>query len=73
MIDFLIDREQPFIIVFTKADKLSKREREERRKGFADEIPYFDQIKSIEFSAVTGEGAEEIRAVLEEAVLPDNE
>lgn len=73
MIDFLIDREQPFIIVFTKADKLSKREREERRKGFAEEIPYFDQIKSIEFSAVTGEGAEEIRAVLEEAVLPDNE
>lgn len=73
MIDFLIDREQPFIIVFTKADKLSKREREERRKGFADEIPYFDQIKSIEFSAVTGEGAEEIRAVLEEAFLPDNE
>ena len=70
MIDFLIDCEQPFIIVFTKADKLSKREREERRKGFAEEIPYFDQIRSIEFSAVTGEGADEIRSLLEEAVLP---
>lgn len=73
MIDFLIDCEQPFIIVFTKSDKLSKREREERRKGFAEEIPYFDQIKSIEFSAVTGEGVDEIKAVLEEAVLPENE
>lgn len=71
MIDFLIDCEQPFIIVFTKADKLSKREREERRKGFSEEIPYFDQIKSIEFSAVTGEGADEIRAVLEEAVIDE--
>lgn len=73
MIDFLIDCEQPFIIVFTKADKLSKRQREERMAGFAEEIPYFDQIKSIEFSAVTGEGVDEIRAVLEEAVLPENE
>lgn len=73
MIDFLIDCEQPFIIVFTKADKLSKRQREERMAGFGSEIPYFDQIKSIEFSAVTGEGVEEIRTVLEEAVSPDNE
>lgn len=73
MIDFLIDCEQPFIIVFTKADKLSKRQREERMAGFADEIPYFDQIKSIEFSAVTGEGVDMIKAVLEEAVLPENE
>lgn len=73
MIDFLIDCEQPFIIVFTKSDKLSKREKEERRKGFSEEIPYFDQIKSIEFSAVTGEGVDEIKAVLEEAVLSENE
>ena len=72
MVDFLIDCEQPFIIVFTKSDKLSKREREERRKGFAEEIPCFDQITSIEFSAVTGEGAEEIRSVIEEAALTED-
>lgn len=73
MIDFLIDCEQPFIIVFTKADKLSKRQREERMAGFSEEIPYFDRIKSIEFSAVTGDGVDEIKAVLEEAVLSENE
>lgn len=67
MIDFLIEREQPFVIVFTKADKLSAREREERRRGFASEIPYFDSIEAVEFSAVTGEGVEEIRAIIEEA------
>lgn len=73
MLDFLIEREQPFVIIFTKADKLSKREREERRAGFASEIPYFDQIKTVEFSAVTGEGVEEIRSIIEEATIDESE
>lgn len=66
MIDFLIESEIPFAIVFTKADKLSKTQREERRKGFAEEIPFFEDIVSVEFSAQTGEGAEEIRRIIEE-------
>ena len=39
MINFLIDSEMPFVIVFTKADKLKKSAREERLKAFAQEIP----------------------------------
>ncbi len=66
MIDFLIESEIPFAIVFTKADKLSKREREERMAGFATEIPYFEDIEKVEFSAQTGEGAEKIRQIIEE-------
>ncbi|MBP0956602.1 MAG: YihA family ribosome biogenesis GTP-binding protein [Oscillospiraceae bacterium] len=66
MIDFLIESEIPFAIVFTKADKLSKREREERMAGFAAEIPYFEDIEKVEFSAQTGEGAEKIRQIIEE-------
>ena len=66
MINFLIESEMPFAIVFTKADKLSKREREERMAGFAAEIPYFDDIEKVEFSAQTGEGAEKIRQIIEE-------
>lgn len=73
MIDFLIEREQPFVIIFTKADKLSKRQREERMAGFAQEIPYFDSIETIEFSAVTGEGVDKVRAVIEEATALENE
>lgn len=65
MINFLIESEMPFAIVFTKADKLSKREREERMAGFAAEIPYFDDIEKVEFSAQTGEGAEKIRQIIE--------
>lgn len=66
MISFLIESELPFVIVFTKADKLSKRQREERMAAYAEEIPYFDDITHIEFSAETGEGAEEIRKIIEE-------
>lgn len=66
MIDFMIESELPFVIVFTKADKLTKRQREERMAGFAEEIPYFNDIKHVEFSAENGEGAEEIRKIIEE-------
>lgn len=68
MINFLIDNEIPFVIVLTKADKLKKREREERRKALLTEIPYGDQITMIEFSAENGEGTEEIRTIIEETV-----
>ena len=66
MINFLIDSEIPFIVVLTKADKLRKREREARLQAFRTEIPCFDDITVIEFSAETGEGADEIRSVITE-------
>ncbi|MBR6874484.1 MAG: YihA family ribosome biogenesis GTP-binding protein [Ruminococcus sp.] len=66
MIDFLIENEMPFIIVFTKADKLKPTERKARREAFAKEIPHFDEITSVEFSALTGEGVEQLRSLIEE-------
>jgi GTP-binding protein len=66
MIDWLIESETPFIIIFTKADKLSKAQRAERMKLFESEIPQFEDIKKIEFSVVTGQGAEELREILSE-------
>lgn len=67
MIDYLIEGEYPFIIVLTKADKLNKREREERLAAFEQEIPYFEDITVVPFSAVTGEGVDEVRAIIEDA------
>jgi GTP-binding protein len=67
MVNFLIDSELPFIIVLTKSDKLNKREREERMKAFAEEIPCFEDITVIPFSAVSLEGVEDVRAVIEDA------
>ena len=66
MINFLIDSGIPFIIALTKADKLKKRERLERREALLQEIPCAEDITMIEFSAETGEGVEELRAILED-------
>ena len=36
-----------------------------------NEIPYFDDITVVEFSAQTGEGVEEIRAIIEDIACDD--
>lgn len=67
MIDFMVESELPFVIILTKADKLSKKQREERLRLLrTEELPFGDEIKMIEFSAVTGEGVEEIREIIED-------
>jgi GTP-binding protein len=66
MIDFMVEAEMPFAIVLTKADKLSRREQAERKAAFLDETGRFDEIVTIPFSAVTGDGVGEIRAIIEE-------
>lgn len=66
MVNFLIDSELPFVVVLTKADKLSKKQREERRAALMTELPCAEDITIIEFSAQTGEGRDEIRAIIEE-------
>ena len=71
MINFLIDSELPFIIVFTKADKLGTNARKERMKAFAEDIPQFEDIISVEFSSVTGEGTDRLRELIETAAAPE--
>ena len=71
MVNFLIDSEIPFVVVLTKADKLSKKQREERREALLTERPCAEDITIIEFSAQTGEGRDEIRAIIEEIAESD--
>ena len=66
MIDFLIDSEIPFVVVLTKADKLKPTQRKLRMEAFKTEIPCFENITCVEFSAITGEGVETIRSIIEE-------
>lgn len=66
MIDYLVSNEMPFVIILTKADKLNKTQRTERMKGFESEIPFFDEITIIPFSAKTSEGTDMIRSVIDE-------
>lgn len=64
MINYLNTREIPFVIVATKADKLNKSERELRRVKLKNELSKFGEIETVIFSAVTGEGIDEIKNVL---------
>ncbi len=66
MLNYYIDSEFPFVVVLTKADKLSNNQRKARLEAFRTEIPCFDDITVIQFSAETGEGVEEIRSIIDE-------
>lgn len=65
MTDFLIDAQIPFVVVLTKADKLSKKERITMRETICKALGDID-VTMIEFSSETGEGADEIRALFDE-------
>lgn len=66
MVEFLIDRQLPFICILTKVDKLNKTQRAERLASVRRELPQGEDLTLIAFSAETGEGVEEIRALLDE-------
>lgn len=71
MAQFLIDAELPFIVVPTKSDKLSRTARAERLAAFRKEFPCGDEITLLPFSSETGEGADELRAIIEDALEED--
>lgn len=73
MLDFLIEFELPFVVILTKCDKLSKKQREDRMTAFETEIPCADQITMIPFSAENGEGVEEIWEIIEEVAQEESE
>ena len=66
MIDFLIENELPFVVVLTKKDKLSAKQQAERLAALQTELPCADQIHMVPFSAVKGDGLEQLREIIEE-------
>ena len=66
MLEFLIEYEIPFVVVLTKSDKLSKKQKQERLTALQAEVPYAEQITMVPFSAETGEGCEDIWSIIEE-------
>ncbi len=69
MINYLIDAEIPFIIVFTKSDKLKNTEKLKRLKGFENEIPFYSDIHCIEVSSQTGYGIDKLKEVISNIAL----
>lgn len=68
MLNFLRQTEIPFVIAYTKSDKLNKTETEKRRAAFETELADYADIQKIEFSAIKGTGVEEMKAAIENAV-----
>ncbi len=67
MLNFLRECKIPFVIALTKCDKLNKTETEKRRAELAEELKDYADITKIEFSAVKGTGAEEMKAAISAA------
>lgn len=64
MIEFLCEGGFPFLIVLTKSDKLNQTERKQRLASLQETFADYEGLQLIPFSAVTGEGAEELREIL---------
>ncbi len=69
MMRFLSDAGLPFIVAATKSDKLNKTQYKERLNALKEELAEFgDNLTIIPFSAEKGEGAEEIKKLIEESL-----
>lgn len=68
MMRFMQSAGYNFVVVMTKSDKLNKTERNKRLEDIHTELAEFGDVKIIPFSASNGEGAEEIRKAIEDAV-----
>ncbi|MDR2909656.1 MAG: ribosome biogenesis GTP-binding protein YihA/YsxC [Oscillospiraceae bacterium] len=64
MINFLRESGYPFSVILTKADKLSKERQRLRLEGFREEIENSQSLTMTPFSAKTGQGVDEIYAMM---------
>ncbi len=64
MLDYMIDEQIPFMVVLTKADKLNKTQFKENMAMFDAFFAAYEGIRYLPFSAVTGDGVEQLRNVI---------
>ena len=68
MIEFLKQMEIPFVVVMTKSDKLKVKEYKKRLNDSKEELKTVGERPVIPFSSQTGEGLNEIKKQIEEAL-----
>jgi len=71
LLDWLEYHEIPALIVLTKADKLSQFERARQRKGLTA-VPLLEDMPMVFFSAMTGEGRDDLWGLIQKAVSLDS-
>lgn len=67
MIDFLVTHELPFVIAFTKFDKINEKQKNETFDLAREEIEYFDDIIKVVVSSKDGTGIAELQELIMEA------
>ncbi len=66
MMRFLQDAGLPFIVAATKSDKLNKTQYNERKNALREELAEFgDNLTILPFSSEKGEGAEDLKKIIE--------
>ena len=71
MLEYMVERGIPFIIVLTKSDKLNKTERAKRLAAFDEILSDLEGVTIIPFSAVNGEGADQIREIMDQVTCDE--
>ena len=73
MLNFLYQCNAPFVIVLTKKDKLKKTAYEKRLEEVMDELQDYEGTELIPFSAITGEGVDDIKEAIEAYIADEEE
>lgn len=68
MVEFLIDAELPFVIVLTKADKLSKQKANTQKARIAKALNLPEDVPMITTSSSTGAGVDDLRILIEQYI-----
>ena len=68
MVEYLTANNIPFIVALTKCDKLNKTERAEQLMNICSVLTKYGNISVVPFSALKGDGVEEIRSLIERAL-----
>ncbi len=69
MLDFLYQTGTPFIVALTKSDKINKTEYTGNLAMHNEMLAEFEPIAIVPFSAVKGEGTDDVKALIDEAIL----
>ena len=69
MLDFLYQTGMPFIVALTKSDKLNRTEYNSNLEMHNEILKDFEPQAVVPFSSVKGEGADEIKNLIDKAVL----
>lgn len=69
MIEFMQSKNIPFVCALTKCDKLNKTERMNQLTAICEVLTKYGNISVVPFSATKGDGVDELRKLIEKAVM----